>query len=161
MTDPQTTCHTCGSLLMLTPSGAVCSRDHKCGGLRTGVDRAAISQAWNFQRDQQFVLALPAAIQDSYDRSLEPLYRLDGKPGKWWRAMNVCEADSGLAKSYVPKLPYGSVLGRLKIHNVWWVCVFTDGKDTDEETVPFEIRQRVANAHEVAKTLFESDSDLS
>lgn len=144
---------------MLTQSGAVCSRDVKCGGLRVNVDRTAIAQAWNFERDQEFVLSLPAAVQSGYDKHVEPLYTLSDKPGKWWRVMNVCESDSGLAKSYVPKLPQGSVLGRLKIKNVWWVCVFTDGSDP-EEHVSNELRERVSRAHLEAKFL-NLEADLS
>lgn len=159
MTDPQTTCHKCGALLMLTPSGAVCSRDHRCGGLRLNVDRGAIAHAWNVKRDEQYVLSLPAAVQSGYDKQVEPLYTLTGKPGKWWRVINVCEADSGLVRKNASALPAGSVLGRLKIKDIWWVCVFTDGSDP-EEHVSDTLRDRISRAHLEAKFL-DLEADLT
>lgn len=158
MKDPQTTCHSCGSLLMLTPSGAVCSRDHRCGGLRLNVDRDAISKAWNFERDQKYVNSLPIAIQSGHDKDLEPIYKL-GTYERVWRVMNVCEANSGLAKSYIPKLPRGSILGRLNIKDKCWVCVFTDGNDPDDD-VSDEIRERVSRAYMESKFL-NLEADLS
>lgn len=145
---------------MLTQSGAVCSRDVNCGGLRQNVDRAAINQAWERERDRRFVAALPTAEAIGRDKHLDPMYRLGDRWPKVWRVMNLCEADSGVVKTHVPKLPPGSILGRLKIGSTWWVCVFTDGSDPEDNYVPDDLRERVSNAHLQAKFL-NLEADLS
>lgn len=155
-----TRCYVCNSLLMLTNSGAVCSRDPKCGRLHTSIDRAAIQLEWDRKRDLDKALSFPLAKQVGRDKNLEPVFELPGRDGKWHRTMNVCEAACGVVRRFLASLPQSSVLGRLPIKGVEWVCVFTSDDYKPVEDVPYDLFARVEEIHKEQQTR-DSFVDLS
>lgn len=66
-----TRCQNCQSLLILTPSGAACSRDPNCGGVIGWFDRKGIEAAWKEERLNKLIAALPEAAC------------VDGKLSRW------------------------------------------------------------------------------
>jgi len=147
-----TRCEKCNALLMLTSSGAVCSRDPKCGRLHTMIDRAAIQLEWDRKRDYDKALTFPRANQVGRDKNLEPLYELAGREGKWHRTMNVCKSGCGTVRKFLASLPASSVFGRLIIKKVEWVCVFTSDSYTPKEDVPYDLLNRVEQLHKDERT---------
>jgi hypothetical protein len=56
-------CPKCQALLMIVPSGAVCSRDPNCGGIIAFYDRKGIEAAWKQKRLESLLEAVPKAHQ--------------------------------------------------------------------------------------------------
>lgn len=56
-----TLCPKCQALLMIVPSGAVCSRDPNCGGIITFYDRKGIEAAWKQKKLEQLLDSVPKA----------------------------------------------------------------------------------------------------
>ena len=150
--NPLTQCQECGSLLMLTRTGAVCSRDVNCGRLHTSIDRAAIIAEWDRQRDLERALRFPRANQCGRDKQLEPLYMLEGVTGQFHRAINLCRINSGTVQRMLASMPSGSIVGRLEINGADWVCIFTaDDHDPARRDVPLDLFTRVDSIYQEAK----------
>lgn len=75
-----TVCHKCNALLMLVPSGAVCSREPACGGIISFYDRKGIEAAWKQRRLDALFASVPKAIQ--VDGSMAS-YTIEGQAGEF------------------------------------------------------------------------------
>lgn len=75
-----THCPACQALLMLVPSGAVCSRDANCGGIVQWFDRKGIEAAWKEKRLQALLSVVPKATPLE---SSMATYTISGQDGEY------------------------------------------------------------------------------
>jgi hypothetical protein len=65
---------------MLVPSGAVCSRDPKCGGIIQWYDRKGIEAAWKQKKLEQLIAKVPRALPIENKMAS---YTIEGQAGEW------------------------------------------------------------------------------